>query len=178
MANLTQKSKHLALVLRHDPASANLTLSPEGWVRVEDVARGTGITLEEIHEIVQTDKKGRYSIIFDGLNDLIRANQGHSAAEVDITFEKVIPPVVLFHGTTTEAWKTIQKQGLKPMSRQYVHLSHETGTAEIVAARRRKDTVILTVDAKQMVTDGVQFFRSDNGVYLVDAVPAKYLTQV
>ena len=172
---LTERSKYLAYILRHNPASANLTLSPEGWVRVEDVVRNTDLTLEELDEIVRTDTKGRYTIVFDGLNDLIRANQGHSTDEVNLTFTEIVPPCDLYHGTTVDAWESIKTQGLKPMSRHHVHLSGDVETAQTVANRRKKDTVILRVNAARMALDGIKFFRSENGVYLVDAVPAKYL---
>jgi len=168
---LTERSKYLAYILRHNPASANLTLSSEGWVRIELLVKNTDFTFEELDEIVKNDSKGRYTI-FDGL---IRANQGHSTDTVDLTFKKVVPPVSLYHGTTVNAWESIKKQGLMPMSRHHVHLSGDIATAQIVADRRKQDTVILRVDAKQMLADGLEFFRSENGVYLVGAVPAKYL---
>jgi putative RNA 2'-phosphotransferase len=56
-----------------------------------------------------------------------------------------------------------------------VHLSADPGTAHRVAARRTGPAIILTVDAQTMAGDGHLFYRSANGVWLTDTVPARYL---
>jgi putative RNA 2'-phosphotransferase len=33
------------------------------------------------------------------------------------------PPAILYHGTSPSAAKNIMSEGLRPMNRQYVHLS-------------------------------------------------------
>ncbi|HEY4604066.1 MAG TPA: hypothetical protein VIH08_06995 [Blastococcus sp.] len=43
---------------------------------------------------------------------------------------------------------------------------------------RRGRAAILRVDAGAMADDGATFYRSANGVWLVDAVPPRYLTLV
>ena len=60
------------------------------------------------------------------------------------------------------------------MARHHVHLSSDTLTASKVGERRGR-AVILVVDAAAMLTDGHIFFRSANGVWLVDRVPPEYL---
>jgi len=60
------------------------------------------------------------------------------------------------------------------MSWQHVHLSKERATAEKVGSRRGVP-VILTVRSGQMFRDGIAFYLSENGVWLTDAVPAKYI---
>lgn len=169
---MRQKSKFLAYILRHKPASANLVLSPEGWVDVAEVVKNTDLTLSDLVTIVETDAKGRYSFSGDMLQ--IRANQGHSA--VSISFERAIPPAVLYHGTTREISAEILKTGLKKMNRHHVHLTSDLGTANTVGARRKKSVVIFVVDTEKMLADGVEFFKSDNGVWLVDFVPSRYLS--
>lgn len=176
-ASLTEKSKYLSYLLRHKPEAANLTLDKEGWCSVDQLIQNAGFTLEELTEIVNTDSKGRYSIALGIRDHRIRANQGHSTKNVSLSFEKAVPPVVLYHGTYDTVVETILKQGLKPMSRHHVHLTDDLETARSVGGRRRKGVTIFKVDAKQMLADGIQFFRSENGVWLVDAVPAKYLAE-
>ena len=68
----------------------------------------------------------------------------------------------------------IMQEGLKPMSRQYVHLSPDAETAYRVGIRHGKP-VILQVDALRMVQDGMKIYRAENGVWLTDAVPPQYL---
>ena len=69
---------------------------------------------------------------------------------------------------------SIDKQGLIPKSRLYVHLSLNEKTANEVGKRHGKP-VIYIVSARNMKHDGYMFYRSVNGVYLTKEVPAKYL---
>lgn len=174
--NLDKQSKYLSYLLRHKPEDANLTLDQEGWCDIDQLLINTGLTLESVTEIVKTDSKGRYTID----KNRIRANQGHSTEVVNVTFEKVTPPDALYHGTSQHSFELIINSGaIKPMSRHLVHLSAEEDTARAVAARRTCKVgkpVILRIDAKRMDADGITFYKSDNGVYLVDEVPTKYLT--
>ena len=118
-----------------------------------------------------TNPKRRFSISDDG--DRIRANQGHSI-DVDLQFEPMAPPAVLFHGTATRFVESILTKGLIRQSRQHVHLSAEEATAVDVGGRHGKP-VVLAVDALAMSEVGHEFFRSANGVWLTDHVPAEFL---
>ena len=184
---IEQRSKYLSLLLRHKPETAKLTLDKEGWCDIYQLTTNTDFTPEELEEIVATDTKGRYTIRYwemggedSGLPytkcpDRIRANQGHSTKSVNMTFKKGVPPAVLYHGADTRFRASIRKEGLKPMQRHHVHLSHDRTTAEAVGARRKKYTIFF-VDAKRMFADGHAFYISENGVWLVDHVPPQYLT--
>jgi RNA:NAD 2'-phosphotransferase (TPT1/KptA family) len=68
----------------------------------------------------------------------------------------------------------ILAEGLRPMGRTHVRLSGDIDTAQKVGSRRGAP-VILRVDAAAMGEAGFRFFRSSNGVWLVDKVPARYL---
>jgi putative RNA 2'-phosphotransferase len=63
------------------------------------------------------------------------------------------------------------------MDRHHVHLSGDEETARKVGARRGRP-IILAVDAAAMRRDGHVFYRSANGVWLVDEVPAKFLREL
>lgn len=63
------------------------------------------------------------------------------------------------------------------MSRDYVHLSSNLDTA-IQVGKRHGDPVVLEVDAKRMHEDGIPFYLSQNGVWLVDKVDPKYFKVV
>ena len=174
---LTAISKYLSFVLRHKPQAIGLELDPNGWARVDELiacaARdGRKLTPELIAEVVATDPKQRYALSEDGAR--IRANQGHSV-DVDLQLQEEEPPAVLFHGTARASLEAILAHGLKPMQRHHVHLSVDEPTAHAVG-RRYGEPVILRVDCAAMRVDGHAFFRSENGVWLTDTVPAKYLT--
>ena len=127
--------------------------------------------LEMLKEIVRTDEKGRYRMSEDGT--LIRANQGHSIP-VDVELKETKPPKVLYHGTAERFLPSIMAQGLKSMSRLYVHLSGDYETAVKVGKRHGKP-VVLSVDTERMTRDGAVFYQSENGVWLTGPVESKYL---
>jgi putative RNA 2'-phosphotransferase len=166
--------------LRHKPEALGLTLMPEGWVSVDELIansekNGNAFTFQILKEIVDTCPKQRYA--FSACENYIRANQGHSA-NVDMQYKPEVPPDILIHGTTVEAFEKIKAPGLSKMSRQYVHLTENHDTAETVAARYGKNTVILVIDAKKMHQYGFVFYKSENNVWLTDNVPTKYLIGV
>ena len=70
---------------------------------------------------------------------------------------------------------SILVEGLKKGKRHHVHLSKDVDTARKVGARRGPP-VILQVDAGNMYGQGFRFFRSVNGVWLTECVPAAFLT--
>ncbi|MDY6783198.1 MAG: RNA 2'-phosphotransferase [Cyanobacteriota bacterium] len=169
-------SKYLSKHLRHQPQRLGLTLAPGGWVEVEQLlaackVNGFPITPVELEEVVANNDKQRFS--FDESKTLIRANQGHSI-KVDLQIEAQVPPDTLYHGTAKPAVPLILKSGLKKMSRHHVHLSLDINTAKRVGSRRGYP-VVFAVDAKAMHQEGFTFYRSDNGVWLVDSVPPHYL---
>jgi len=61
------------------------------------------------------------------------------------------------------------------MSRNHVHLSEDEQTAANVGARKGSTVSIITVRAKEMHENGLDFYLSENGVWLTDHVPAKYI---
>ncbi len=64
--------------------------------------------------------------------------------------------------------------GIKKQNRHHVHLSKDTDTALAVAKRHGKP-VILEILAKQMVDEWFEFFESDNGVWLTEEVPVRFI---
>lgn len=150
-----------------------------GWADVEELIDGinnTGrrIDIDVLEEIVRTDNKQRYS--FNEDKTLIRANQGHSVS-VDVELKEKEPPEFLYHGTADRFLKSIMTEGLKPMSRLYVHLSKDIETANKVG-KRHGNPAILKVNSGQMNQDGIKFYLSENGVWLTSKVDVKYLEEM
>lgn len=171
-------SKYLSKHLRHSPEALGLELAPGGWVSVVALLEACAkqrfpFTREELEEVVATNDKKRFS--FDDSGQQIRANQGHST-DVDLQLSPTEPPDILFHGTAERHIAAIQKDGLLKMNRHHVHLSKDQETAHRVGARHGKP-VVLTVDAARMRQAGHLFYMSENGVWLVDAVPPEYLSK-
>ena len=174
--DLNKLSRFISLVLRHKPGAADLELDEHGWADVEELVNGINkaqeFTKEMLEEIVSTDDKQRYS--FNEDKTLIRANQGHSVP-VDVELEEMVPPDVLYHGSVIIYAPSIKKEGLRPKSRLYVHLSTDQKTAKSVSLRRKHKPVIYAVDALRMHQNGYKFYKSVNGVWLTKHVPTEYL---
>lgn len=168
-------SVKMSYLLRHNPDG--LIMSKDGWVNLDDLSKKLNASKHFILEIVDKDEKKRYSVSSCGSK--IRANQGHSI-DVKINFKKKIPPKTLYHGTSLKNLSYIRKTGIKPMTRQFVHLSDNQETASIVGKRHSKneEPCILEVDCVKMVNDKIDFFLSENDVWLVDYVDKKYLKNI
>lgn len=175
---LVKNSKFLALVLRHDPGKIGVELDDAGWVSVDVLlaaikARGRQLDRAELDQVVAQNDKKRFE--FDETGTRIRASQGHSIP-VDLGYVPIEPPEVLYHGTATRYLENIFGEGLRPGNRHHVHLSADVETAVKVGTRHGKPAVLL-VAAARMRADGHEFFRSTNGVWLTESVPAEYLSR-
>jgi putative RNA 2'-phosphotransferase len=169
---LVKKSKYLSLILRHDPAKANLTLDEHGWVLVNTLLKSIGWGLFELVEVVQENDKKRFEFSENGKK--IRASQGHSVY-VDLGYEIKEPPEFLYHGTSSDNNKSISERGLLKRDRHDVHLFDDKDKAFDIAKNRRRNHCVLTISAKQMSEDGFQFRLSTNNVWLTETVPPKYI---
>ena len=123
--------RFLSLVLRHDPHAAGITLDERGWADVNELLAGVNCTgrkidIDTLERIVRENNKQRYA--FNEDHTRIRANQGHSIP-VDVELKEETPPQYLYHGTASRFLPSIQGEGIRKMSRQYVHLSGDFNTA-------------------------------------------------
>jgi len=169
-------SKFLSFVLRHDPGSIGLALDEAGWASTDELlgkaaAAGRPITRGLLNDVVATSDKKRFALSEDGSR--IRANQGHSI-DVALGLQPLAPPDILLHGTATRFLDSIFSSGLSKRERHHVHLTEDIGIARTVG-QRYGAVVLLEIDAKAMQAAGHEFLRSDNGVWLTDHVPARYL---
>ncbi|MES2934501.1 MAG: RNA 2'-phosphotransferase [Pseudomonadota bacterium] len=174
---ITDASKFLSYVLRHQPDAIGIMLDLEGWTDIAaliNCAANAGKQLDPnlIQIIVATSDKKRFAISEDGLR--IRAVQGHSSDSVSINYDEKVPPKVLFHGTAIQFLNSILKVGLLSGARQYVHMSQNIQTATDVG-QRHGASVVLTIAADAMYHQGFKFHQADNGVWLINQVPPQFL---
>lgn len=174
-----QVSRRLSDVLRHRPDSVGISLDTGGWADVSELLaalsnNGLRLTRAELDEVVQTSEKQRFAV--DSTGTRIRANQGHSVP-VDLQLQPVEPPPMLYHGTTERFLDAIAREGLTPQGRHHVHLSPDVETARRVGSRRGSPVVLL-VDAARIAAEGTPFYRSANGIWLVDAVAPEFLSRL
>lgn len=158
-------SKKLSYLLRHSDLP-----DEQGWIPLEKLILGYGYTEQSLKQIVANDEKHRYEFSDDETK--VRAIYGHSN-HVHIQWVEAIPPKILYHGTAKKNLNSILQEGLKSMSRQYVHLS-ETIEDAIKAGKRHGEPVVLAIDTQKVIDDGGCFYRVPNGIWLVEKVKSVY----
>jgi len=174
-------AKTLTWVLRHEPEAISVELDDAGWIEVEGLAEGLRsarrVELTDLHAIVDairmvvaTDEKSRFEL--DGHR--IRARQGHSIV-VDLGYPSTAPPERLFHGTARRFLGRILQVGIERQGRQHVHLSSDAHTARDVGRRHGEPVVLIVEAARLHAEEGADFYVTDNGVWLVERVPAEFL---
>lgn len=167
--NLVKGSRYLSKLLRHSPE--DLKIDKNGWVNVSEILVKLKIKLEDLEKIVAENNKKRFA--FNEDKTKIRANQGHSI-EVDVELKEVIPPDVLYHGTSKKNVKSILENGILKMNRLHVHLSSDLETAYFVG-KRHGEPITFDIDTKTMYENGIKFYLSENKVYLTDDINPKYI---
>ncbi len=177
MSDQRKSSKFLSFVLRHEPGAIGLTLDQGGWVSVDDLlqalaSHGKPLARADLESIVARSDKQRFALSPD--RSMIRANQGHSV-QVNLALPPALPPEILYHGTVERYVASIREHGLLKGKRHHVHLS-ATRELAIVVGKRRGEPYVVEVDARGMTATGLLFYRSENGVWLTEHVPARFLT--
>ena len=167
-------SKFLSYILRHNPDKFNLPLDKNGYAPINGILvilkeKFAGFSKEELSDLIKTDPKGRFAI----QGDKIRATYGHSLP-IELTHKPVEPEQFLYHGTSRSAAVKILKEGLKPMHRQFVHLSGNKEDAFGVGLRHTHKPVILKVKAKEAHSRGIEFFK-EKDTYLAKYIPGKFI---
>ncbi len=167
-------SKFLSYILRHNPAKFNLRINQYGFADINDILsilkqRFRVFSKQRLFELVNRDSKGRFEII----DDKIRATYGHSIV-VKLPNQPIKPPEFLYHGTSKQAMDLILEQGLKPMHRQFVHLSQNREDAIRVGLRHTQKPVILEILSQDAYLAGIEFFKQAN-TYLARFIPKQYI---
>ncbi|XP_016130212.1 tRNA 2'-phosphotransferase 1 isoform X2 [Sinocyclocheilus grahami] len=151
-------SKSLSYALRHGANKMGLQMNSDGFVFVEELLahqQFRSFSLEDVERVVATNDKQRFKLCNhpeDGRLQ-IRANQGHSVKVTDLELRAVALddpdyPREAVHGSYMKHWPSIRSQGISRMNRTHIHLAPglpgEGG----------------------VISDGIQFFWSENGVLL------------
>lgn len=163
-------SKRMSHALRHEPWLYELELDEEGWTPVADLLAALEVSRGRLEDVVRDNPKQRFELA----GDRIRARYGHSVPG-RIVRTPGVPPAELYHGTAASVAESIRREGLRPMRRQYVHLSVTREMAESVGRRKGERVTVLTVNTPAARAGGVEFLRGNEFVWLVEHVPAAFL---
>jgi putative RNA 2'-phosphotransferase len=171
-------SKVLSHALRHEPWLYELELDDDGWASLDAVlgalrqerAEWRDLSRADVERMIESSPKRRHEIV----GGRIRALYGHSMPG-RLRRGRAAPPAVLFHGTSPDAVKVIMHDGLRPMSRQYAHLSVDTTMAREVGRRKSRTPVLIEIDARGAHEAGVAFYEGNEKVWLAEVVPVRFM---
>ncbi|KAJ6939725.1 tRNA 2'-phosphotransferase 1-like isoform X2 [Populus alba x Populus x berolinensis] len=188
----------LTRILRHKASELNLNMRSDGFVKVEDLLKLNMKTFanvplrshtdDDVKEAVRKDNKQRLSLLEEGEELLIRANQGHSikTVESESLLKAILSPEeisVCVHGTYKKNLDSILESGLKRMQRLHVHFSSGLpADVGVISGMRRDVNVLIFLDVKKALEEGMKLYISDNRVILTEGfdgtVPVKYFERI
>jgi 2'-phosphotransferase len=201
--NLKSLSHKLSLGLRHKAVELGWSMTPDGYVPVDQVLQHSlfrGYTRQDIETVVETNDKQRFHLCqrprsnYDASPEeedtvlCIRANQGHSLPFIDadlllqrLSEDNLLQKVpMMVHGTYWDAWQCIQASGgLSKMTRNHIHFA--TGLPRddgVISGMRRSCEVYIFIDIAKCVRDQVPIYQSANGVLLSDGVGGSGILQM
>ncbi|KAL6322965.1 hypothetical protein AAG906_022868 [Vitis piasezkii] len=188
----------LTRILRHMASELNLNMRSDGYIRVQDLLKLNmktfaniplrSHTIDDIREAVRKDNKQRFSLLEENGELLIRANQGHTVTIVES--ESLLKPIlsaeevtVCVHGSYKRNLESILESGLKHMKRLHVHFSCGLPMdGEVISGMRRDVNLLIFLDVRKALEDGMKLYISDNKVILTEGfdgvVPVKYFEKI
>ncbi len=177
--NHERLSRFLSYILRHNPEEFELFLDEEGWVDVisllnalHTIPRWFDVSLGDIEHVVEMCPKKRYQI----RDEKIRALYGHSI-DTRILKQQAIPPERLYHGTPYETFNLIITEGLRPMGRQYVHMTPDKKIAMECARRKSNSFALIGIASLRAHETGTIFYLGNNHVWLSDYISPDFFIE-
>lgn len=158
-------------MLRHRPDEFGLEIDAYGYAPLDQVVqevqeRYAEVTETEIVTLVKDPQQYRFELNEFG----IRALYGHSFF-VDMDGEPMAPPPDrLYMGTTRNAARHFEREGISPGDRYYVHLSLTREAAES-HSHQRDTPCVVEILAAQAHEAGCRFF-ARGAVVLTEDIPA------
>ncbi|KAA8922307.1 RNA 2'-phosphotransferase [Thermoplasma sp.] len=172
-------SRTLAAILRHDPERYHIRLDSHGYARIAGIvsvlrkAKGMRwITFDHIVALAETDPKGRYQV--SGV--LIRAMYGHTIP-VDLSDlpDDNIPETLYYQSSAAEA-PLVKEAGIYPSDKSWIHLSGTYRRSYVSGLYHIDDPFILRINARSMIEDGHEIYRSSDDIYLTKEIPPEYIS--
>jgi len=183
-------SKTMSKVLRHHLHDSGLKIykdesgESDGSVNFTDFAKYMRASEDSIRKVVDNNEKKRFSIINRNGINWIRANQGHSEESGSMISDSALlkeittPYDFCAHGTYKQYIDLIKKNGLNRMSRKHIHMIK---CMDAISGFRKSSEILIHINMKAAIDDGIVFYESDNNVILTEGVDGvldpKYFTK-
>lgn len=185
-------SRRLIKGLRHDNWNNSYSASfrTNGLVNVDEIIKmmatmnGISTSFEQMQRCERNCDKKRFRIeIEEDGTKLIGATQGHTvksitleASHIQLTEDRF---TYAYHGTSELAAGKILKTELHSMMRNAIQMSiGKINDPEVISGMRTNVEVVLQINIKDAINDGIEFFIShkNNVIVTRGPIPAKYIT--
>ena len=168
-------------ILRHFPEQFGIELDKHGWGDIEEIAKAISNRVDRFYwvrkrhliAIALTDEKGRYEV----KEGKIRARYAHTI-DIDLSDLPKAEVDTLYYPVTKEEVDIVIEQGIFPTDRKKVHLSATFEKAMEAGKVRDDSPIILKIDAKSAMEDGIDIRKATEDVYLADKIDAKYISRI
>ena len=168
-------------ILRHFPEQFGIELDKHGWGDIEEIAKAISNRVDRFYwvrkrhliAIALTDEKGRYEV----KEGKIRARYAHTI-DIDLSDLPKAELDTLYYPVTKEEVDIVIEQGIFPTDRKKVHLSATFEKAMEAGKVRDDSPIILKIDAKRAMEDGIDIRKATEDVYLADKIDAKYISRI
>ena len=133
--------------------------------------------------VLSGDPRGEWTRTNEGRSapQPFRGHSTDSGSLVDdsvLLKEITVPYDFCAHGTYNKHLDLIKKTGLNKMSRKHIHMIK---TMNAVSGYRKSCQVLVHINMKAAMDDGIKFYESDNGVVLTEGINGvidpKYFTK-
>ena len=167
----------LCYALRHEPWKFGIDLNEEAFGSLDALVQSLCKRRKEYRETAPEILIEAISELdcerFEVRDRMIRAGYGHSFPLHRIGTAE-LPPELLYHGTTDDTSVIINRVGLQPMDRFFVHLTSNLDYAASVGMAKG-EACIVRVRARLAHEAGVLFYKANSHVWLTNEIPAAFL---
>ena len=153
----------LSYHLRHNKV---LPTESTGYIAIQDLMRYTNLVKYRTDDILEVvNRNERFELKEKNGECWVRAIYGHSIHVSALYEEQIFTtiPEDLVHVTTQKAWGQIQTQGIKKLSRMYIHLTRQKDMKET-----KRGDIVIHLDIPAMQSQGIRIGKGSERVYLSD----------
>merc|ERR1719437_142986 len=164
----------------------------QGYLFLEDIAQHSHfrevlkVNTDDLKRICSDmeDRKGHKQFELtteskDG-KELLKVRSVKDKGDEEITVKKAAEYMACIHGTYWKAWEDIKQKGISRLGRNHIHFSSGMLSKDgVVSGIRPNCEVLVYIDLKAVVREGIKFFRGDDGVLWSDGnkqgvIPPKF----
>lgn len=133
------------------------------------------IEFEDIVEVVNSSSLKRLQI----MGNKIRMVQTPNIINITspITNKKVIPPKLLYYGTSLVGITRIKTFGIKSFKDNYIKLYPDKKMVQVLV-HRNADITYIEINALDAHLEGVTFIKGDYNSYLTEFIAPKYIQKI